>query len=252
MTGDSLRYIGLPGLPEFTPGMRLAPQILKAARTHGVVLTDGDVILVAQKIVSKAEGRLVRLSDVTPSAFARRVAAECRADGRFVELVLRESRRIVRMNERLLITETHHGFICANAGVDRSNVPGDDCVSLLPVDPDGSARQLRLALAEAADIRPAVIITDTFGRPWRQGIMNVAIGLAGINPLEDLRRLEDDYGKVLQSTILATADELAAGAGLIMRKSSRTPVVVARGFAYEAGEHTARELLRPRELDLFR
>ncbi|MGH9874359.1 MAG: coenzyme F420-0:L-glutamate ligase [Pyrinomonadaceae bacterium] len=249
---DRIELIGLEGISEIKSGDKLAVQISEAARRTDVNISPNDILVVAQKVISKAEDRLVRLADVAPSVFAQTLADECKVDARLVELVLRESRRIVRMSERVLITETHHGLICANAGIDRSNVAGEDYVSLLPVDPDASARQLRVELDQLLNIKVAIIITDTFGRPWREGLTNVAIGLAGINPLEDLRYQHDDHGKLLKATVLATADEVAAAAGLVMRKTKRVPVVLARGFAYEPGEHTARELQRVRELDLFR
>lgn len=249
---NRVELIGLEGISEIRSGEKLAVQISEAARRTDVNIAADDILVVAQKVISKAEGRLVRLADVDPSVFARTIAGECDVDARLIELVLRESRRVVRMSERVVITETHHGLICANAGIDRSNVVGEDVVSLLPVDPDASARQLRLELEELLAIKVAIIITDTFGRPWREGLTNVAIGLAGINPLEDFRCQPDDHGKLLKATVLSTADEVAAAAGLIMRKTKRMPVVLAKGFAYEAGEHSARELLRAREHDLFR
>ncbi len=249
---NRIELIGLEGISEIRSGEKLAVQISEAARRTDVNIAADDILVVAQKVISKAEGRLVRLADVDPSIFARTIAGECDVDARLIELVLRESRRVVRMSERVIITETHHGLICANAGIDRSNVVGEDVVSLLPVDPDASARQLRLELEELLAIKVAIIITDTFGRPWREGLTNVAIGLAGITPLEDFRCQPDDHGKLLKATVLATADEVAAAAGLIMRKTKRMPVVLAKGFAYEAGEHSARELLRAREHDLFR
>lgn len=249
---NTIQLIGLEGIPEIKPGDQLASQIVAAARSGGVNIAATDILVLAQKVISKTEGRLVHLADVEPSVFARTLAAECHADARVIELVLRESRRIVRMSDRVIITETHHGLVCANAGIDRSNVAGEDYVSLLPVDPDASARELRAELEQLLKFTVAIIITDTFGRPWREGLTNVAIGLAGINPLEDLRDQQDDHGKVLKATVLAAADELAAAAGLIMRKTRRMPVVLVKGFAYEPGEYTSNELQRARELDLFR
>lgn len=249
---NKIQLIGVEGIPEIKPGDRLASQIVAAARSGSVDIATDDILVVAQKVISKAEGRLVRLSEVEPSVFAHTLADECQGDPRVIELVLRESRHIVRMSDRVLITETHHGLICANAGIDRSNVAGEDYVSLLPVDPDASARQLRTELEQLLKLKVAIIITDTFGRPWREGLTNVAIGVAGINPLGDLRNQSDDHGKLLKATVLATADELAAASGLIMRKTNRVPVVLVKGFGYEEGEHTANELQRARELDLFR
>ena len=249
---SSIQLIGLEGIPEVKPGDQLASYIVAATRQSGVTIAQGDVLVVAQKIISKAEGRLVHLSDTEPSAFAKTLAAACQRDPRFIELVLRESRRIVRMSDRVIITETHHGLICANAGIDHSNVAGEAVVSLLPTDPDLSARRLRAELKQLLDTDVAIVITDTFGRPWREGLTNVAIGLAGINPLSDLRNQRDNHGKLLRATVLATADELASAAGLIMRKTIGVPVVLVTGCGYEAGEHRASELLRAKEHDLFR
>lgn len=215
-------------------------------------LRDGDVLVVAQKIVSKAEGRIVRLGDVKPSARALRIARRMRQDARFVEVVLRESRRIVRASRRVLIVETRQGFVCANAGVDRSNVPGEDCVTCLPRDPDGSARRLAAMLRGRTGARVAVIISDTFGRPWRLGLVNAAIGAAGLEVLRDLRGKKDAQGHVLRGTVLAVADELASAAGLVMGKLERVPVVLVRGYRYTRAGQSARDLIRPAAEDLFR
>ena len=249
---NDIRLTGLAGMPEIECGDRLSPLIADAASRSGVKLSPGDILVVAQKIVSKAEGRLVRLEDVQPSPFAVTLARARSGDPRFIELILRESRRILRMDERVIVAETHHGFICANAGIDRSNVAGDGFVSLLPEDPDGSARRLRDDLERDLGVRLGVVICDTFGRPWREGLTNVAIGLAGIKPVSDFRNRADDFGKPLHATVFGTADEIAAAAGLIMRKTERLPVVAVHGFAFEPGEHGIRELLRAKEHDLFR
>jgi len=249
---NSIQLIGLEGIPEVKPGDALAAHIIDAAVRRGAPLERHDVLVVAQKIVSKSEGRLVCLAEVVPSTFACSVARARSIDARLAELVLRESRRIVRMNERVIITETHHGLICANSGVDYSNVPQEGWVALLPQDPDASACRLRDDLKERLGVELAVIISDTFGRPWREGLTNVAIGLAGINPLNDFRRQKDDFGRPLRATVLASADELATAAGLIMRKTSRLPVVLIKGFSFEAGDHSMKELLRSKEQDLFR
>lgn len=249
---NEIRLLGLEGIPEVAPGDVLSQLIVEAAGRTGVALEPGDVLVVAQKIVSKSEGRLVCLDDITPSPFACSIGRARSVDPRLAELVLRESRRIVRMNERVIITETHHGLICANAGIDHSNVPREGWVSLLPEDPDASAARLRDDLKLRTGIGPAVIISDTFGRPWREGLTNVAIGLAGINPLNDFRHSRDDHGRPLRATVLASADELATAAGLIMRKTNRLPVVLIKGFVFEPGEHSMRELLRAKEQDLFR
>jgi coenzyme F420-0:L-glutamate ligase/coenzyme F420-1:gamma-L-glutamate ligase len=215
-------------------------------------LRDGDVLVVAQKVVSKAEGQIVRLGDVKPSARARRIARRMGEDARFVEVVLRESRRIVRASRRALIVETRQGFVCANAGVDRSNVPGEDAVTCLPRDPDGSARRLAAILRRRTGARVAVIISDTFGRPWRLGLVNAAIGAAGLAVLRDLRGKKDAQGRVLRGTVLAVADELACAAGLIMGKLERVPFVLVRGYRYTRARQSARDLIRPAAEDLFR
>jgi coenzyme F420-0:L-glutamate ligase / coenzyme F420-1:gamma-L-glutamate ligase len=249
---NEIRLIGLEGIPEIKPGDDLGREIVDSGRRGGIGLAAGDVLIIAQKIVSKTEGRLVCLNDVVPSPFAQSIARTRSLDPRMAELILRESRRIVRMNERVIITETHHGLICANAGIDQSNVPGEGFVTLLPEDPDASASRLRADLAARTGIEAGIIISDTFGRPWREGLTNVAIGIAGINPLHDFRQERDDFGRLLRATVLASADELATAAGLIMRKTNRLPVVLVRGFTFEPGEHSMRELLRARDQDLFR
>ena len=216
-----------------------------------LTLQNGDVLVIAQKIVSKSEGRLVRLSTVKPSSRAARLAAELKKDPCLVEVILRESRRIVR-SKPVLIVETHHGFVCANAGVDHSNIPGDDTVSLLPRYPDRTARRLATALRKRTRSRVAVIISDTFGRPWRLGLTNVAIGAAGVPVLLDLRGTRDLHGKPLSATILAVADELAAAAGLLMSKSAGVPVVLIRGYRYAPVLDPAARIIRPAREDLFR
>jgi coenzyme F420-0:L-glutamate ligase/coenzyme F420-1:gamma-L-glutamate ligase len=236
------------GLPEVHPGDDLAPLIATCSS-----LQAGDVLVVAQKIVSKAEGKLRRLRDVTASDEARRIAPRLIAapDPRFVQIVLDESVRVVR-SERVLITETRHGFVCANGGVDHSNVPGDDCVTLLPDDPDASAARLRSRLAQLTGVEPGVIISDTFGRPWRVGIGNVALGVAGLPAVFDLRGVPDDEGKELHATVLAIADDLAAAGGIVMGKTERTPVVIVRGFDGHGEQGVGRDLIRPAGEDLFR
>jgi coenzyme F420-0:L-glutamate ligase/coenzyme F420-1:gamma-L-glutamate ligase len=246
-----IQIFALRGIPEIQPGDDLARLALEAAQRDGVTLERGDVLVLAQKIVSKAEGRMVRLADVEPSPLARTWGRRIRRDPRFVEVVLRESRRILRMSERALITETRHGLVCANAGVDRSNVPGGQ-VTCLPLDPDASAQRIAGAIRRRAGAAVAVLVTDTFGRPWRLGLANVAIGAAGLRALEDLRGTRDAQGRLLHATVMAVADELAAAAGLCMGKRARTPVVIIRGAAFRAGAGSARQLLRPEREDLFR
>lgn len=258
-----LSAMAIPGIPEIRKGDDVARQIARAARRESISLRDGDILVVAQKIVSKAEGRVARLSTVKPSERARQLAKKLSRDARFIEVVLRESRRIVR-TDRALIVETHHGFVCANAGVDHSNVGPRGCVTLLPKNPDRSARRLASALRRLTGKRVGVIISDTFGRPWRLGLVNFAIGAAGVPALLDLRGTRDRNRRVLTATILAVADELAAAAGLLMGKTSGTPVIVIRGYgaakasagrAAKSGrlrDQGASRLIRPAREDLFR
>jgi coenzyme F420-0:L-glutamate ligase/coenzyme F420-1:gamma-L-glutamate ligase len=249
---SEIRVIGVAGMPEVRPGDDLAALILEAAGRQGIDIATGDVLVVTQKVVSKAEGRLVRLDSIEPSEFARRVAEDTGKDARHVEVVLGESRRIVRMDRGVLITETRHGFVCANAGVDASNTGGPDLLALLPAEPDRSAEGLRGAIEERTGARVAVIISDTFGRPWREGTDQVAIGVAGLLPLKDYAGQKDDYGYELRVTQVAVADELAGAAELVTGKLERIPVAVIRGYRYERGSATARDLIRDRERDLFR
>ena len=240
------------GIPEVRPGDDLAG-ILVGALDGG--LRPGDVLVVTHKVVSKAEGRLVDLGTVEPSALAKGFATRYGKDPRQVEVVLRESRRIVRMDRGVVISETHHGFVCANAGVDASNVPDDDTVCLLPVDPDASAARLRETLAfrlglAAADL--AVVITDSFGRAWRFGITDVAVGVSGMDPLADYRGEKDPHGRPMEASVLAVADEISAAAELVMGKTEGIPVAIIRGYPYASAPGTARDLLMPPERDMFR
>ena len=246
-----VRVIPLTGLPEVQQGDDLAALILDGARA-GPGIETGDVVVVTQKIVSKAEGRVVSLEDVTPSAEAERLGVATEKDPRLVELILRESNRVVRQRGPVLITETKHGFVCANAGIDASNVGREGLVSLLPEDPDHSAAAIRGALRERIGADVAVIITDTFGRPWREGHTNVAIGLAGMLPFVDYVGQSDPHGYELRVSTLAVADELAAAAELVHGKLEAVPVAVIRGYAYPRGEGSARELVREAGKDLFR
>jgi coenzyme F420-0:L-glutamate ligase/coenzyme F420-1:gamma-L-glutamate ligase len=209
------------------------------------------VVVLSQKAVSKAEGRLVRLGDVTPSPLAIEVGHSQKKDPRLIEVILRESRRIVRMDRGILITETRHGQICANAGVDQSNV-GLGWTCPLPEDPDASARAFADRVRAALGVDVAVIVADTFGRPWREGLVNVAIGVAGLRPLQTYLGVPDAHGYTLQATVLAIADELAGTAELVMGKLDRVPVAVVRGYRFDPGPGSARELLRDPNLDLFR
>lgn len=244
-----LRLQPLPNLPEITPGTDLAKMICNASERSGIEL-DGSIVVVCQKIISKAEGRLVPLREVTPSPEAFEIAEAHERDPRQVEVVLRESRRIVRRGHGVLITETHHGFVCANAGVDLSNAPGPDIAVLLPVDPDASARRLHEALLTQGKTSP-VVISDTFGRPWREGLVDVALGSAGIAPIRDERGSRDRSGRELVVTRPAVADQLAAAAGLLMWKGAGAPVVIVQGYPID-GDGSVRELLRDPSEDLFR
>lgn len=250
MTVPSVQIFGLAGIPEVRPGDDLAGMILAAAQD--APLQPGDVLVVTQKVVSKAEGRLADLRAVTPSAFAQAWAATWNKDARQVEVVLRESRRIVRMDRGVLICETRHGFVCANAGVDASNVGDPDTVCLLPVDPDASAARLAAEVAARLGFAVPVIVTDSFGRAWRNGIINVAIGVAGLRPLADYRGQVDPNGHELRVTILAVADEIASAAELVHGKLARCPVAIVRGYAWEPGVGRAAELVMDPARDLFR
>ncbi|MGH9784509.1 MAG: coenzyme F420-0:L-glutamate ligase [Terriglobia bacterium] len=248
---ERLEIHAIEGLPEIAVGAPLAELFCEAAAAGGLRLAGGDVLVVAQKVVSKAEGRLVELRAVEPTPFAISLAQSLKKDPRHVEVILRESRRIVRMDAGLIVVETHHGFICANAGVDTSNVsPG--WVSLLPCDPDASALRLQQQIARRVGAPIAVIISDTFGRPWREGLTNVAIGVAGFEPSIDYRGQTDAHGNVLAATVVAAADELAAAAELVMGKISRRPAAIIRHFPWTPAAGKATDLIRPREKDLFR
>lgn len=246
-----LRVFAVEGLPEVQEGDDLGALIVEAMRAQGTPPAAGDVLVVTQKVVSKAEGRVVDLAAVEPSAFARQIAETWDKDARQVEVVLRESRRIVRMDRGLLICETRHGLVCANAGVDASNAAAGRVV-LLPEDPDASARRVRDRVRELTGCDVAVIVSDTFGRPWRNGLVNVAIGLAGMAALEDYSGQTDPAGYELRVTQMCWPDELAAAAELVMGKLDRVPVAVVRGLSWRPAEGSARELVREPEKDLFR
>jgi coenzyme F420-0:L-glutamate ligase/coenzyme F420-1:gamma-L-glutamate ligase len=246
---------GLDGIPEVGPGADLAALIADAAEAGGLGLRDRDVLVVTHKVVAKAEGRLVDLRQIEPSPLAIHWAEEFAKDARQIEVVLRETRRVVRMARGVLISETRHGFVCANAGVDASNVPGEGMVCLLPEDPDGSARGLRAAFAERLGVDIAVVISDTFGRPWRNGIINVAIGVAGMDPFADYRGQPDPYGYMLAATRMAIADELASAAELVMGKMDMRPVALIRGYEYRPaapGSESGQDMVMDPERDLFR
>jgi coenzyme F420-0:L-glutamate ligase/coenzyme F420-1:gamma-L-glutamate ligase len=247
-----LSVTAIAGLSEIRPGDDLARLIADAARSQGDDIATGDIVVIAQKIVSKSEGRIVKLSDVRPGERARAMAEESGKDARQIEVVLTECAKIVRWERGILICETRHGFVCANAGVDRSNAGAPDTVVLLPVDPDASAARLRDAFNAAAGVTVSVVVTDTFGRAWREGHTNVAIGIAGLPALKRYVGQRDPEGYELRVTEIAVADEIAAAAELVMGKLDRCPVALVRGFAPGDPPETAREYVRPADRDLFR
>jgi len=246
-----LEIIGLEGIGEARRGDAIGRLIVDACARHDLKLTREDVLVVAHKIVSKAEGRIVGLAEVEPSPRAVELGRELAKDPRLVEIILRESKRVVRKGGNALIVETHHGFICANAGVDLSNV-GLEQAALLPRDPDASAREIRADIERRTSVAPGVIISDSFGRPWRLGTVDIAVGVAGLAPIKDERGTTDGYGYELRAAVAAVADELAAAAELAMGKKDRVPVVLIRGYEGKGKDGSARELLRPEAEDLFR
>jgi coenzyme F420-0:L-glutamate ligase/coenzyme F420-1:gamma-L-glutamate ligase len=242
---------GIEGIPEIQPGDDLGQIIAAACRSQDVTLQDADVVVVTQKAVSKSEGRFVKLEDVVPSALAIEMATPWDKDPRHVEVVLRETKRIVKMDRGVIIVETRHGLVCANAGVDASNVPGGQLM-LLPEDPDASARRIRESLRQQTGADVAVIISDTFGRPWRAGYTEVAIGVAGMLPIIDYVGQIDTHGRELRATWICVADELASSAELVTGKVNRVPVALIRGYPVPRGDGSAKEIVRAAELDLFR
>ena len=246
-----LQVFPLLGIPEVEPGADLVALILRSLGRSAVRFADKDVLVVKQKVVSKSEGRLVNLDYVKPEELALRLGQEQGKDPRLVEVVLGEAVRLVRVGHGVIITETRHGFICANSGVDKSNVR-DGYVALLPLDPDRSARSIRRGIERRTGKKVAVVITDTFGRPWRKGQTDVAIGCSGIKPLLSYKGKTDTFGYSLKVTEPAVADEVASAAELVIGKLSRIPAAVVRGVKYERGEAGARELIIDRDLDLFR
>jgi len=250
---DGVSILPLRGIPEVRDGDDLAAILVDAAGRAPVDgLRAGDVLVVTHKVVAKAEGCIVDLRTVEPSEFARGVAARWDKDARQVEVVLRECARLVRMDRGVMICETHHGFVLTNAGVDRSNAGSLDTALTLPRDPDGSARAIRAYVRVQRGVDVAVIVSDTTGRPWREGLTNMAIGVAGLRPLRDERTRVDAHGYVLAASVLAVADELTAAAELVMGKLDGVPAAVVRGYPYEPGEGAARELIRPAATDMFR
>jgi coenzyme F420-0:L-glutamate ligase / coenzyme F420-1:gamma-L-glutamate ligase len=247
-----LRVIPVPLAGEIRPGNSLADKLLDALKRAGVSLAKGDILVVKHKVVSKAEGQWVRLDTIKASAKSRAWARRYKLDARVTELALKQSKRVVRRKNGVLITETRHGFICANSGVDVSNVDGGEHALLLPVDPDRSASRLYRELKRRLKLSIPVIISDSFGRPWREGLTEVAIGIAGMKAIHDYRGRRDPHGYSLRITLDAVADELACAAGLLSGKLTRTPFVIIRGFPYQPGRGSSRHLLRPAAHDLFR
>jgi coenzyme F420-0:L-glutamate ligase/coenzyme F420-1:gamma-L-glutamate ligase len=247
-----LRIIPVPLADEIRSGDSLAEKLVRALKHLNLELRTGDILIVKHKIVSKAEGQLVPLDKIRPSASSRAWARRYKLDARVTEVALAESRRVVRRKRGVLITETRHGLICANSGVDASNVDGGRHALLLPKDPDSSATKLHRQLKKRLNLSIPVIITDSFGRPWREGLTEVAIGVAGMQALHDYRGDRDPHGYPLRVTIEAVADELACAAGLVCGKLERTPACIIRGFRYRPGRGRARDLIRPAATDLFR
>jgi len=248
----SITLNAIEGIPMIKPGDNLAQLITHAIARMDLQLRDGDILSICQKIVSKAENRLVNLNDIEPSPMARKFAERWEKDPRAVELVLRQTSRIVRMDNAVLIVETGPGWVCANAGIDESNSLEDDRAILLPEDPDASAMRIRKELKRLTGAEVAVIITDTFGRPWRDGLTEVCLGIAGMDAMLDLRGTTDLGGRELHHTVIAIADELACAAGLLMPKAGATPAVLIRGYHYKPAEGSAKALIRPAASDLFR
>jgi len=248
---SQVHITGIVGIPEIHPGDDLGRLIAEAVEAQGLRVGSGDIFVIAQKVVSKAEGRLVRLADVKPTKLARDWGRKHGKDPRIIEIILNEARRIVRMERGILIVETRHGFICANAGVDSSNAP-PGTVTLLPEDPDRSAAQIREKLEQRFKTPLATIVSDTFGRPWREGFVNVALGVAGLAPLVSYRGQRDAFGREMQVTVMAAADELAGAAELVMGKNRQVPASLIQGFVPAGREGAGRELLRAPENDLFR
>jgi coenzyme F420-0:L-glutamate ligase/coenzyme F420-1:gamma-L-glutamate ligase len=253
---DGYRVVTVPGLPEIVPGADLPARIADAvaAATTAEPLRDDDVLVVTQKVVSKAEGAIVDLTTIEPRPEAVEFAARFDRDPRQVEVVLRQARRIVRMANGVIITETAHGFVCANGGIDASNVgpSSGSIVTLLPADPDGSAAGIRAAVRERTGVDVPVIVSDSFGRPWRFGIVDVAIGVSGLMPLDDLRGQPDADGRIMKSTVRAVADELASAAELALGKAAGQPLALIRGASFTRGEGRIADTLIPAEWDLFR
>ena len=248
----TISLTAVEGIPMVKAGDDLAALIAKGLADTGVKLEAGDILVICQKVISKSEGRVVNFNDYEPSEFAKAYAKRWEKDPRAIEIVLRQTSRIVRNDRGVLIVETGPGWVCANAGVDESNSLEDERAILLPEDPDASARRLRDEIRRRLGVTVAVLITDTFGRPWRDGLTEICLGIAGMNPVLDLRGTTDLGGRELHHTVIAIADEIASAAGLLMEKAGAIPAVVVRGYKFEPFEGSAKILIRPAEADLFR
>ena len=249
---EHLVLFPVPGIPEIHDGTDLAEVILASIAANDIALEDGDILVVAQKVVSKAEGRVYHRSEIDASSFAGEMAAYTGHTAEYMELVLRSSRRIVRMANGLVISQTHHGFVMANSGVDSSNAGGENRMVMLPENPDESARRLQRAVEESTGANLAVIISDTFGRPWRRGQVNMAVGIAGMNPILDYRGREDNDGRALKATRIAVADELCSAAELVSGKTRKLPVVVIRGYRFDPASGSTRDLVMDEDCDIFK
>lgn len=247
-----ISIIGLENIQEVSEGDDIANLISEAAKKQGITIENNDIVIITHKIISKSEGRIIDLNKIKTSSFAEKLSIQLKKDPRIVEVILGETRRIVKMWNNHLITETHHGFVCPNGGIDESNVQGSDKVVLLPRDPDNSARKIMDRIKELTGFKVAVIITDTFGRPWRRGQINVAIGAAGIPPLLDYRGSKDVHGRILKVTNIAIADELASSGELVMNKVDNIPVAIVKGYRFSDGKGTGKDIIRPSSEDLFR
>ncbi len=249
---SQVRAIPITGLPEIVSGDDLGELIVGQSVANSEPVSDGDLIVVAQKIVSKSEGAVLSISQQDPTSEATKLADEIGKDARLVQIILDQSRRVVRAVPGVLIVETHHGFICANAGVDQSNIEDTDLVTTLPEDSDRSAQLIQEAVSDRTGCKIGVLVSDTFNRPWREGSINVAIGVAGFDPLHDLRGMIDDYDREMTTSVVSLADEVASAAQLVMGESGRVPAAIVRGVEWEPGDYAAGRLLRPAGRDLFR
>ena len=248
----TLKIFPIPGIPEIKRGDNLAEIIMESAIQNHISLKDGDILIITQKIVSKAEGCVHDKAGIKVTSFARQMSEYTGHTPEYMELVLRNSKRIVRMSNGLVISQTHHGFVMANSGVDSSNSGGKDLLVTLPEEPDKSAQQLKNSLDVLTGKKIAVIISDTFGRPWRNGQVNMAIGIAGLKPIIDYRGIKDNDGREMKATQIAVADELSSAAELVSGKTKRLPVVIVRNYQFDPAPGTARDLIREEERDIFK